>query len=105
MYKRQLQIQSRLVDRRGVTAQRAGQRIRRSAGLVELLAARGLEVGPRGRSTLVAWKAADPEAEVARLAENGLVVRSIPSHGLVRVSVGAWSSEDELARLAELARA
>jgi selenocysteine lyase/cysteine desulfurase len=76
-----------------------------AAGLAEQLAARGLEVGPRGRSTLVAWEAADAEAEVSRLAAEGFVVRSIPSHGLVRVSVGAWSSEDELARLAELARA
>jgi selenocysteine lyase/cysteine desulfurase len=75
-----------------------------AAGLAEQLADRGLEVGPRGRSTLVAWKVADAEAEVARLAEEGFVVRSIPTHGLVRVSVGAWSSEDEIARLAELAR-
>ena len=33
----------------------------------------------------------------------GFVVRSIPSHGLVRASVGAWSSEEELAELAGLA--
>jgi selenocysteine lyase/cysteine desulfurase len=52
----------------------------------------------------VAWTADDAETEVARLADEGFVVRSIPSHGLVRVSVGAWSSEEELARLAELAR-
>jgi selenocysteine lyase/cysteine desulfurase len=75
-----------------------------AAGLADQLAARGLQVGPRGRSTLVAWKADDAEAEVARLADEGFVARSIPSHGLVRVSVGAWSSEDELASLAELAR-
>ncbi|MGI8712505.1 MAG: aminotransferase class V-fold PLP-dependent enzyme [Solirubrobacteraceae bacterium] len=62
-----------------------------AAGLAAQLADRGLEVGPRGRSTLVAWKAQDAEAEVARLAAAGFVVRSIPSHGLVRVSVGAWS--------------
>jgi selenocysteine lyase/cysteine desulfurase len=74
-----------------------------AAGLADQLAARGLEVGPRGRSTLVAWTAEDAEAEVARLAEEGFVVRSIPTHGLVRVSVGAWSSEEELERLAELA--
>ena len=75
-----------------------------AAGLADQLAASGLEVGPRGRSTLVAWAAEDADAEVARLADEGFVVRSIPSHGLVRVSVGAWSSEEELARLAELAR-
>ena len=41
--------------------------------------------------------------EVTRLADEGFVVRSIPSHDYVRVSVGAWSSEDELERLAQLA--
>jgi selenocysteine lyase/cysteine desulfurase len=74
-----------------------------AVGLADRLAERGLEVGPRGRSTLVSWKAADVDAEVTRLAEAGFVVRSIPSHGLVRASVGAWSSEEELAGLAELA--
>jgi L-cysteine/cystine lyase len=73
-----------------------------AASLAEQLAARGLEVGPRGRSTLVSWEAADPDAEVARLAEAGVVVRSILSHGLVRASVGAWSSEEELDRLVSL---
>jgi L-cysteine/cystine lyase len=72
-----------------------------AAGLAERLAERGLEVGPRGRSTLVSWKAEDVDAEVARLAEAGFVVRSIPSHGLIRASVGAWSSEEELASLAQ----
>ncbi|MGO9961797.1 MAG: aminotransferase class V-fold PLP-dependent enzyme [Solirubrobacteraceae bacterium] len=72
-----------------------------AAGLARDLADRGLEVGPRGRSTLVSWSAADADAEVSRLAEAGFVVRSIPSHGLVRASVGAWSSEEELARLVE----
>ncbi len=74
-----------------------------AAGLADQLSARGLEVGARGRSTLVSWKAEDVDAEVTRLAEAGFVVRSIPTHGLVRASVGAWSSEEELARLADLA--
>jgi selenocysteine lyase/cysteine desulfurase len=74
-----------------------------AAGLAAGLAERGLDVGARGRSTLVAWKAKDADAEVARLAEAGLIVRSIPSHSLVRVSVGAWSSEQELAELVSLA--
>src|SRR5262249_3397459 len=67
-----------------------------AARLANRLAERGLEVGERGRSTLVAWKSQDADAEVIRLAEAGIVVRSIPSHGYVRASVGAWSSEDEL---------
>ncbi len=76
-----------------------------AAGLAGSLAERGVEVGPRGRSTLVAWRprAEDLDAEVARLAEAGFVVRSIPSHGLVRASVGAWSSEEELAALVDVA--
>jgi selenocysteine lyase/cysteine desulfurase len=73
-----------------------------AATLAERLAERGLEVGPRGRSTLVSWKAADPQAEVERLAENGFIVRSIPAFGLVRASVGAWSSEEELEQLGAL---
>jgi selenocysteine lyase/cysteine desulfurase len=76
-----------------------------AAGLAEQLAARGLQVSPRGRSTLVSWTAVDADAEVKRLAEAGFVVRSIPTHGLVRVSVGAWSSEDELSALAAHAAA
>ena len=79
-----------------------------AAGLAEGLAERGLEVGPRGRSTLVAWKPAgadDLDAEVARLAEAGFVVRSIPSHGLIRASVGAWSAEEELGALVDAAAA
>jgi selenocysteine lyase/cysteine desulfurase len=76
-----------------------------AASLADRLAERGLEVGPRGRSTLVSWKTDDPDAEVARLAEQGVVVRSILSHGLVRASVGAWSSEEELDQLVSLAAA
>jgi len=71
--------------------------------LAELLQARGHRVAPRGRSTLVSWIADDADAEVLRLAAEGLIVRSIPSAGLVRASVGAWTSEDEIQRLAELA--
>ncbi|HUE25155.1 MAG TPA: aminotransferase class V-fold PLP-dependent enzyme [Solirubrobacteraceae bacterium] len=74
-----------------------------AAWLAERLAELGLRVGPRGRSTLVSWKAEDPAAEVERLAAEGFVVRSIPAFGLVRASVGAWSSEAELEGLASLA--
>ncbi|MGI8863876.1 MAG: aminotransferase class V-fold PLP-dependent enzyme [Solirubrobacteraceae bacterium] len=70
-----------------------------AGSLADRLTERGLSVGPRGRSTLVSWKAQDPEAEVARLAAAGIVVRSIPAFGLVRASVGAWSSESELEQL------
>jgi selenocysteine lyase/cysteine desulfurase len=76
-----------------------------AASLADQLAERGLEVAPRGRSTLVSWKVQDPDAEVARLAQEGVMVRSILSHGLIRASVGAWSSEEELDRVATLAAA
>ncbi len=73
--------------------------------LARNLAHRGLEVLPRSRSTLVSWKSADPEAEVARLVEENVIVRYIPAFGVVRASVGAWSSEQELDRLADLVTA
>jgi selenocysteine lyase/cysteine desulfurase len=79
----------------------------RAAHLAEVLAGRlaelGREVAPRGRSTLVSWRAEDSDAEVRRLAGAGFVVRNIPAFGVVRASVGAWSSEEELERLAQMA--
>jgi L-cysteine/cystine lyase len=74
-----------------------------AARLADGLRERGLEVWPRDRSTLVSWKVEDAQAEVDRLAAESVIVRSIPAFGLVRVSVGAWSSEEELERLVELA--
>lgn len=76
-----------------------------AAELAERLAERGLRVAPRGRSTLVSWSVDDVEAEVPRLAQAGLVIRSIPSHRLIRASVGAWSSEEDLERLVAAAAA
>lgn len=76
-----------------------------AAWLADRLAERGLDVLARGRTTLVSWRAGDADdaaAVVERLAAEGVVVRSIPAGGLVRVSVGAWSSEEELERLVSL---
>lgn len=70
-----------------------------AARLAERLREVGLEVQPRGSSTLVSWRVADAQTEVERLSGAGFVVRSIPGLELVRVSVGAWSSEEELERL------
>ncbi len=53
-----------------------------------------------GGATLVAFRHDDPPALVARLAEAGVVVREIPKTGLVRVSCGWWTNEDDLQRLA-----
>jgi L-cysteine/cystine lyase len=71
--------------------------------LAELLRERGHVVAPRGPTTLVSWAADDADAEVKRLLAEGIVVRSIPAAGLVRASVGAWTSEEEIHRLAQLA--
>ena len=75
----------------------------RSATLAVQLAERlGERAKPRGRSTLVAWSVDDPEAEVKRLLEAGFLIRDLPGQGTVRASVGAWTSEAALERLAEL---
>jgi selenocysteine lyase/cysteine desulfurase len=76
----------------------------RAADLAASLATRlGDRVRPRGRTTLVSWEVGDSEAEVARLRDAGFVLRDLPGTGTVRASVGAWSTEAELDRLAELA--
>jgi selenocysteine lyase/cysteine desulfurase len=71
--------------------------------LATLLSERGLEVLPRGRSTLVTWRSPEAAAAAARLMEDHISVRFIPGRGVVRASVGAWCTEDELERLAALA--
>ncbi len=66
----------------------------------------GLAVAPRGASTLVSWRpSGGVEDEVQRLGEAGILVRSIPSHGLVRASCGAWTSEEDVAALLAAVRA
>ena len=54
-----------------------------------------------GHSTLVSFRMDDPPETVARLAERGVVVRELPGTGLVRVSCGWWTSDDDLARLVD----
>jgi selenocysteine lyase/cysteine desulfurase len=68
-----------------------------------MLAERGLSVAPRGRTTLVSWRSVTAEDDVARLAQQGIVVRFLPGLGLVRASVGAWTSEEDLDRLVRAA--
>jgi L-cysteine/cystine lyase len=63
------------------------------------LLARLVELVPGG-ATLVAFRAEDPPALVARLFDAGVVVRDLPGTGLVRVSCGWWTDEDDLERLA-----
>jgi L-cysteine/cystine lyase len=73
--------------------------------LAAALAQRGLPVTPRGASTLVSWRQSDAARAVESLRAEGFVVRSLPGRGLVRASVGAWSSEHELEALADRAAA
>jgi L-cysteine/cystine lyase len=68
--------------------------------LADGLAARGFDVAPRGPTTLVAWQpSGDVDAEVARLHRQGILVRSIPSHGLLRAACGAWTVEEDVVAL------
>ena len=74
--------------------ERAAELADRCRELLEPLA----ELVP-GDATLVAFRSDDAPAAVARLAEAGVVVREIPKTGLVRVSCGWWTNEDDLQRL------
>ncbi len=58
-------------------------------------------VVPADRATLVSWRVHDeePEVVVQRLAAAGVSVRDLPGTGLVRASVGWWTSDEDLARL------
>jgi L-cysteine/cystine lyase len=70
-----------------------------AAELAERLTERGCTVAPRDHTTLVAWEDDDPEATRERLAAQDIVIRNLPGTPLIRASVGAWSSEDDLDRL------
>ena len=68
----------------------------------ELLTAAGQDVViPEKHATLVSWRVPIEESAsiVARLAEADVIVRDLPGRGLVRASVGWWTSDDDLERL------
>jgi L-cysteine/cystine lyase len=70
--------------------------------LRELLAQVGEDVVlPSERATLVSWgvPAEESASVVERLAAAGVIVRDLPGRGLVRASVGWWTSEGDLDRL------
>jgi L-cysteine/cystine lyase len=67
--------------------------------LARRLATAGLMVAPRGRSTLVSWETADPQAEATRLLDAGLLVRDLPGTPYVRASIGGWTDDGEIERL------
>jgi selenocysteine lyase/cysteine desulfurase len=70
-----------------------------AAELARRLQEAGRVVSPRDDTTLVSWETDDPEADRDRLADAGVVVRSLPGRPLVRASVGAWNAPEDLERL------
>ena len=67
----------------------------------ELLAEIVDVVTPPGHSTLVSFRPhGDPTELVSKLRADGVIVRELPGRNLVRASVGWWTSEDDLERLA-----
>ncbi len=78
---------------------------RRAAAFAEELAGEGVEVLPRGASTLVSWRPAEAEAAVATGLERGVVVRNFAGLPWVRASLGAWTTDAHIERLLDLARA
>jgi L-cysteine/cystine lyase len=58
-------------------------------------------VVPEEHATLVSWRAPIDESAgvVRRLAEAGVIIRDLPGRGLLRASVGWWTSDDDLDRL------
>jgi L-cysteine/cystine lyase len=69
------------------------------------LRAAGIDVLPRGASTLVTWHPADAERTVATALERGIVLRGFPSLPYVRASLGAWTTDDHVERLLDVVRA
>jgi L-cysteine/cystine lyase len=66
----------------------------------ELLGRQFDVLSPQNRATLVAFRPeGDPAEVVARLREAGVEVRDLPGRGLVRASVGYWTSDEDLERL------
>lgn len=58
-------------------------------------------VTPAGHSTLVSFRPnGDPGELVASLHARGVIVRELPGRNLVRASIGWWTNDDDLQRLA-----
>lgn len=64
-----------------------------------LLAPRAEVVVPDHASTIVSFRVEEPAAVVERLRKRQVDVREIPGRGLVRVSCGWWTSDEDLDRL------
>jgi L-cysteine/cystine lyase len=79
-------------ERAALTAERCRELLREAGEDV---------VVPAERATLVSWRVDGEESEavVARLAAADVLVRDLPGTGLVRASVGWWTSDEDLERL------
>ena len=77
-------------------AARARERLRAQPGVV--VADQGDEGGPLIALTVDGVE--DTAGLVARVARQGILIRYIPGTPFLRVSVGAWTTEDEVERLA-----
>jgi selenocysteine lyase/cysteine desulfurase len=73
-----------------------------AAALAGRLSERGLEVAPRGRSTLVSFAVDDPPAALERVLAAGFILRHLPGTSYLRASVGAWTTDEELDRLTDV---
>jgi selenocysteine lyase/cysteine desulfurase len=74
--------------------ERAAEQTRRCRELLAPL----VELVP-GDATLVSFRSERPTELVERLAAADVVVRELPGRNLVRVSVGWWTSDEDLQRL------
>jgi L-cysteine/cystine lyase len=59
----------------------------------------GLEIEPRGASTLVSFRSDDAARVVGTLEADGILVRDVP--GRVRISVGAWCLSEDIDRVVD----
>jgi L-cysteine/cystine lyase len=81
-----------------------GAGVARAGAFADALREIGVEVLPRGASTLVTWRPADSAQLVAEGLKRGIVLRGFPSLPLVRASLGAWTTDEHVARLTALVR-
>ena len=66
----------------------------------EALAERFEVVTEPGQAGLVTFRPnGDAEEAVARLRDQGVIVREIPGEGVIRVSCGYWTNEGDVERL------
>jgi L-cysteine/cystine lyase len=71
----------------------------------DLLSARFDVVTAPRQATLVSFRVEGDSADVvARLYEQGVIVRDVPGQGWIRVSCGWWTSDEDLTRLMQALR-